>query len=220
MARALPGAGAAEAPSAEAVGFEGGAQAFQPEETYQLLRNFTSLVVAVTSAAGGARNGMIADSAVRASLAPHHPRLALFIHKFNHSHGLIERGGAFAIHLLRDDQWELIHRLGFASGRDRDKLAGLSIVTAATGCPILEDCRAAFDCRIANRMDAGASTFFLGDVLHVRSGPTDRIMTAAHFRARMPAPWRAEYEANLRKAQAFADAHAAIRTPPDLPPAQ
>jgi len=199
----------AERPSTEAAG-EPAPAGFQAEETYQLLRNLTSLVVAVTSAAGDERNGMIADSAVRASLAPRHPRIGLFVHKFGHSHGLIDRGGAFALHLLRDDQWELIHRLGFTSGRDRDKLAGLSHTIGATGCPLLDDCYAVCECRIANRMDAGASTFYLGDVLRVRRGHGERVMSAAHFRAHLPSEWRTEYEANLRAAQAYADAHAAI----------
>ena len=189
------------------------AAGFRPAETYQLLRNLTSPVVAVTSAAGGEQNGMIADSASRASLAPHHPRVALFVHKFNHSHGLIDRGGVFALHLLRDDQWELIHRLGFASGRDRDKLVGLPYAVGATGCPLLEDCYASFECRVANRMDAGASTFFLGDVVAVRYGSGERIMSAAFFRANLPEGWRAEYEANLSRAQAYADAHALIGEP-------
>jgi flavin reductase (DIM6/NTAB) family NADH-FMN oxidoreductase RutF len=184
------------------------APGFDPEATYQLLRNLTSPVVAVTSAAGGEMNGMISDSAVRASLAPRFPRIAFFCHKFNHSHELIERGGAFALHLLRDDQWELIHRLGFVSGRDGDKLRGLAFETGVTGCPLLLDCHSAFECRVANRMDAGASTFELGEVVAARRGTGDRVMTAANFRANMPAEWRAEYEANLKRAQAFAEAYA------------
>jgi hypothetical protein len=57
-------------------------------------------------------------------------------------------------------------------------------------------------------MDAGASTFELGEVVAVRRGTGDRVMTAANFRANMPAEWRAEYEANLKRAQAFAEAYA------------
>ena len=186
------------------------ATGFDPGTTYQLLRNLTSPVVAVTAAAGGEANGMISDSAIRASLAPRFPRIGFFCHKFNHSHALIERGGAFALHLLRDDQWELIHRLGFASGRDGDKLQGLACETGVTGCPLLPDCHSAFECRVANRMDAGASTFELGEVVAVRRGTGDRVMTAAHFRANMPAEWRADYEANLKRAQAFAEAYAQI----------
>jgi flavin reductase (DIM6/NTAB) family NADH-FMN oxidoreductase RutF len=188
------------------------ASGFDPAETYQLLRNLTSPLVAITSAADGERNGMIADSAIRASLAPRHPRVAFFCHKFNHSHELIDRGGGFVLHLLRDDQWELIHRLGFASGREGDKLAGVAHAPGATGLPVLADCYAAFECRLANRMDAGASTFELGDVVAVhRRELTGRVMTAAHFRAYLPVEWRPEYEANLARAQAFADAHAALR---------
>src|SRR6266566_2267512 len=42
----------------------------RPDETYQLLRSLTSPVVAITSERAGKRNGMISDSAVRASLVP------------------------------------------------------------------------------------------------------------------------------------------------------
>ncbi|HMC54049.1 MAG TPA: flavin reductase family protein, partial [Gemmatimonadaceae bacterium] len=72
----------------------------------------------------------------------------------------------------------------------------------------LDDCYAHFECRVANVMDTGSSTCFLGDVVAVGHGAADRpsgtVMTAAHFRANMPAEWRGEYEALLRAAQAYA----------------
>src|SRR5258707_15732657 len=95
----------------------------QPDQIYQLLRNLTSPVVAITSERGGKRNGMISDSAVRASIAPTIPRLSVYIHKFNFSHDLIFETVRFVLHLLRDDQFELVHRLAFVSGRASDKLA-------------------------------------------------------------------------------------------------
>src|SRR5437870_2944234 len=180
----------------------------QPDQIYQLLRNLTSPVVAITSARGGTRNGMIADSAVRASIVPSIPRVSVYIHKFNYSHDLIFETGRFVLHLLRDDQFELIHRLGFASGRTRDKLAGLPHRSGTLGLPVLDDCYAHFECRVANVMDTGSCTCFLGDVLDVGHGAaqsaTGSVMTAAHFRAHMPPEWRAEYEALLRAAQAYA----------------
>jgi len=73
---------------------------------------------------------------------------------------------------------------------------------------VLGDCYAHFECRVANVMDTGSSTCFLGDVVAVghgaAEGPTGTVMTAAHFRAIMRAEWRTEYEALLRAAQAFA----------------
>src|SRR5437016_13806156 len=97
----------------------------QPDQIYQLRRNWTSPVVAITSERGGKRNGMIADSAVRASIAPAIPRVSVYVHKFNYSHDLIFETGHYVLHLLRDDQFELIHRLGFTSRRARAKLAGV-----------------------------------------------------------------------------------------------
>jgi flavin reductase (DIM6/NTAB) family NADH-FMN oxidoreductase RutF len=90
-----------------------------PDHTYQLLRNLTSPVVAITSEHAGKRNGMISDSAIRASIVPTIPRVSVYIHKFNFSHDLIFETGRLVMHLLRQDQFELIHQLGFVSGRAR-----------------------------------------------------------------------------------------------------
>lgn len=180
----------------------------RPDEIYALLRNLTSPVVAITSARGGKRNGMISDSAVRASIAPTIPRLSVYIHKFNFSHDLIFETGRFVLHLLRDDQFELVHRLGFVSGRARDKLGDIPHHLGTLGVPVLDDCYAHFECRVANVMDTGSSTCFLGDVVAVgygsAAGPRGGVMSAAHFRAQMPAAWRAEYDALLQTAQRFA----------------
>src|SRR6059036_1240444 len=180
----------------------------QPDQIYQLLRNLTSPVVAITSERGGKRNAMIADSAVRASIVPTIPRVSVYIHKFNYSHDLIFERGRFVLHLLRDDQFELIHRLGFASGRTRDKLAGVPHRLGTLGVPVLDECYAHFECRVANVMDTGSSTCFLGDVVEVgygaSKGPSGTVMTAAYFRANMPPAWREEYEALLEAAQRFA----------------
>jgi len=146
----------------------------QPDQIYQLLRNLTSPVVAITSERGGKRNGMIADSAVRASIVPAIPRVSVYVHKFNYSHDLIFETGHYVLHLLRDDQFELIHRLGFTSGRARDKLAGVPHRPGTLGVPVLDDCYAHFECRVANVMDTGSSTCFLGDVVAVGHGAADR----------------------------------------------
>ena len=182
--------------------------ALAPDQVYQLLRNLTSPVVAITCQRAGTRNGMIADSAIRASIVPAIPRVSVYIHKFNFSHDLIFETGHFVLHLLRDDQFELIHQLGFTSGRARDKLAGVPHRPGTLGVPVLDECYADFECRVANVMDTGSSTCFLGDVVAVGHGaattPRGAVMTAAHFRANMPSEWRADYEALLRAAQQFA----------------
>jgi flavin reductase (DIM6/NTAB) family NADH-FMN oxidoreductase RutF len=181
----------------------------RPDETYQLLRNLTSPVVAITAERDGKRNGLISDSAVRASIVPTIPRVSMYVHKFNYTHDMVFDTGRFVMHLLRDDQFDLIRRLGFASGRARDKLADVPHHAGTLGAPVLDDCYAHFECRVANVMDTGSSTCFLGDVVAVGFGRRDRatgaVMTAAHFRANMPPDWRAEYEALLKAAQRFAE---------------
>jgi len=180
-----------------------------PDQTYQLLRNLTSPVVAVTSERDGKENGMISDAAIRASIVPTVPRLSVYVHKFNFSHDLIFDTGRFVLHLLHTKQFDLIHRLGFVSGRDRDKLADVPHRPGVLGAPVLDDCWAHFECRVANVMDTGNSTLFLGDVVDVGFGAGKQaqgdVMTAAYFRANMPAEWRKEYQAGLEMAQRFAE---------------
>src|SRR5947209_12317909 len=184
----------------------------QPDQIYQLLRHLTSPVVALTCQRDGKRNGMISDSAARASIAPTVPRLSLYIHNFNFRHALIFETGRFVLHLLRDDQFELIHRLGFVSGRARDKLAGIAHRPGTLGVPILDECFAHFECSVVNVMDTGSSTLFLGDVVAVGRGKAvgggleskGELLTATDFRSNMPAEWRLEYEAKLKEAQRYA----------------
>lgn len=179
-----------------------------PDHTYQLLRHLTSPVVAITSERAGKRNGMISDSAIRASIVPTIPRVSVYIHKFNLSHDMIYETGRLVMHLLRQDQFELIHRLGFVSGRTKDKLADVPHRTGRLGAPVLDQCYAHFECRVVNAMDTGSSTCFLGDVVEVGHGAAaaaaGEVMTAGYFREHMPAAWRADYEQHLQAAQLFA----------------
>jgi flavin reductase (DIM6/NTAB) family NADH-FMN oxidoreductase RutF len=181
-----------------------------PEDTYQLLRNLTSPVVAITSEHKGKHNGMILDSAIRASIVPTIPRVAMFVHKFNTSHDMIFGSGRLALHLLRRDQFELIHRLGFFHGKDREKLAEIAHHKGKTGVPVLDECYAHFECRVVNAMDSGSSTCFLCDVAAVGYGASAsppagaEVMTAAYFRENLPAAWRDDYVRLLGVAQEFA----------------
>jgi len=182
----------------------------EPGLTYQLLRNLTSPVVAITSEHNGKENGMISDAAVRASIVPSVPRLSVYIHKFNYSHNMIFESGRFGLHLLHTKQFDVVRRLGFVSGRDRDKLAGLPYHRGVLRVPVLDECFAHFECSVVNVMDTGSSTLFLGDVVAVGRGkaaglePRGELLTAAYFRANMPAEWRQEYEIKLKEAQQIA----------------
>jgi len=173
-------------------------------ETYALLRNLTSPVVALTSASQGQTNGMILNSAIRASLIPEVPRVAVFIMKSHLSHDLVFESGAFALHLLHTNNWDLIWELGFHSGREHDKLTKFAYRIGESGSPLIEDAYARLDCRVINAMDTGPSTCFLGAVRSVERGVGDSLMTSEFFRDHMPSDWKAIYEANLAAAQEWA----------------
>lgn len=174
----------------------------EPRELQELLRYLTPPIVAVTTSSAGRRNGMIANSAQRASLVPSIPRISLYISKTNYTHDLVFASGLFGIHVLYADQWDVVRRLGFSTGRGRDKLDGLPHRLGETGCPMLEGVRVAFECRVVNTMDAGGSTFFLGDVVSVEAGAPGPIMTSEHFRANASPEDRATYEIRLAATQA------------------
>lgn len=188
---------------------------------YELLRHLTLPVVAVTTSADGRRNGLIVNSAQRASLVPSIGRISLYISKPAFSHDLVYRSGLFGAHLLRTDQWDVIRSLGLRSGRDgTDKLAEFDVRKGITGCPLLEECVASFECRVINAMDAGAATFFLGEVVDYREEEPGPVMTSTYFRLHMPDDIRVAYEENLAWAQQALEPISRTITPAPWPGAQ
>jgi flavin reductase (DIM6/NTAB) family NADH-FMN oxidoreductase RutF len=190
------------------------------DSSYELLRLLASPVVAVTSRLGGNPNGMILDSAVRSSISPVVPRLSVHIHKWHLSHEYVWKTGVYALHLLHRAQFDLVHQLGFYSGRNRDKMASVPAREGELGVPIILDSYAAFECRVVNTMDVGASTLFLADVVATHRGPGQDIMTAEYFRAGLPEAWREDFGKNYREAQERIAANSTIQQNPWPGPTQ
>jgi flavin reductase (DIM6/NTAB) family NADH-FMN oxidoreductase RutF len=183
----------------------------QTNPAYELLRQFASPVVAITSKLNGRVNGMISDSAIRASISPNVPRLGVYIHKWHLSHEMIWNSGRLCIHLLNQTNLELVHRLGFVSGRDQpDKLSALPWKEGTLGLPVLDGTHAAFELEVVNTMDVGYATHFLGDLKEFHSLTRGDILTATWFRANLPEAWQPAWRENYRTAQAYIEAHTAI----------
>jgi flavin reductase (DIM6/NTAB) family NADH-FMN oxidoreductase RutF len=153
-------------------------------------------LMAITSAHEGQRSGQIAVAASGASILPERPRVLVALWKANYTHELAQASGAFALHLLRPGQFDLVRRLGFRSGRDGDKLAGLALRAGVTGCPILLDTLAYVECHVVKTMDGGDMTTFLADVVDGARLHEGVPLTWPECRARLPPDWLAEYEAN------------------------
>jgi flavin reductase (DIM6/NTAB) family NADH-FMN oxidoreductase RutF len=176
---------------------------------YEILRNLSSPIVALTCRRGERLNGMIANSAIRASLVPGSQRVANYVFKRHLTHAILSATGRYVLHLLSREQWDEIWALGFHSGRDGDKFAGLEYeLTEGSRLPVLPRAYAWMECEVVNVMDAGASTFFMGEILRLERGAGGQVMDSEHFRQHMPEAWREPYERNLEAVQEWAASHA------------
>lgn len=174
-------------------------------ETYRILRNLTSPIVAVTCRRGDRLNGLIVNSVIRASLVPGRQRVAHYVFKRHLSHDMIAATGRYALHILSRKQWEEIRALGFRSGREADKMEQVPHrLSEATGLPILRRSYAWMECEVVNAMDAGSSTFFMGEIRRIFRGEGEEVMDSGWFRENMPDDWRDDYRENLREVQRWA----------------
>jgi len=178
-----------------------------PHALGPLLSQLWTPIVAVSAAHAGQASAQIAVSAHGASIVPDRPRVLVMLWKTNLTHDLARASGAFAVHLLRADQDDLVYRLGFVSGRETDKLAGLAWRPGETGSPLLADCVGYVECRVVNAMDGGDMTCFLGEVVAgAVHDATASPLWWRDLRARMPDEWRVAWDEKQRREQAFARA--------------
>jgi flavin reductase (DIM6/NTAB) family NADH-FMN oxidoreductase RutF len=119
----------------------------------------------ITARDGERCSGLIATYVSKVSLVPALPRVTIALAKHHFTHELIEASGAFAMHLITEDQIDWVWRFGIPSGREVDKLRGFATSTGASGSPILTDALAWLDCRVETRMDTGDRTVYLAEVL-------------------------------------------------------
>ncbi|MGD0583564.1 MAG: flavin reductase [Bacteroidales bacterium] len=116
-------------------------------------------------------NGFISNTVFQVTSDP--AKFAVCCSKNNYTAELIRKRNAFSVSALqRDCSPEIIGRFGFKSGRDTDKMEGLTIEYGETGVPVvLTDCIAWLECRVEQIVDAGTHLIFIGAL--VGSGVID-----------------------------------------------
>lgn len=119
----------------------------------------------VTAAEGARRSGLIATCVAHASIVPELPRVLLGLAQRHYTCELVEASGAFALHLLGEEQIEHVWRFGLHSGRDGDKFSGLQVERGATASPLLGETLAWLECRVETRMDIGDRTIYLAEIV-------------------------------------------------------
>lgn len=119
----------------------------------------------VTAAHGSSRGGMIATTVTQASIVERMPRQIFTMNKRHNTHSLIEASGAFAMHLIGENQLDLVWRFGLQSGRNIDKLSGVPFQVGETGSPLLTQALAWLECRVEARLDSGDRMIYLAEVV-------------------------------------------------------
>jgi flavin reductase (DIM6/NTAB) family NADH-FMN oxidoreductase RutF len=120
----------------------------------------------VTSRDQGRFNGQVVNTVIQVTSDP--PRIAVIINRQNLTHSFIASSRVFGVSVLEQDApLPYFGPFGFRSGREIDKLAKVPYKAgAATGCPLLtEHVLSVMEARVADSIDLGSHTIFVGDVL-------------------------------------------------------
>lgn len=163
----------------------------------------------LTARHGPRRGGLIATFVGPASIVPDLPRVVLGLACQHYTWELVEASGAFALHLLGEDNLPWVWHFGLRSGRTFDKLEGLDVRAGATGSPLVAGALGWLDCRVEARLDSGDRILYLAEVVASESAGNAPPLTLQQVLERAPADKRSEL-GQLRARDSAVDA-AAIR---------
>lgn len=137
----------------------------------------------VTSIEGGRMNGQVCNTLFQITSDP--PRIAIGINHKNLTHEFIEKSEVFAASILGENGHRLVRRFGYRSGRDFDKLKGVSVRLGRTGCPVLEEGVGYLECRLVKgtTVDAGTHSIFLGEIVGGGLFRNEEPLTYARYHA-------------------------------------
>ncbi len=144
--------------------------ALRTHEALRLLNH--GPVVLVTSRESG-RLGII-TLAWTSPVSAEPAMVAIAVSPKRYSHELIARSGEFVVNVPGSRLLDAVWLCGTTSGRDTDKFAaaGLTSVPAReVGAPLVEECFAHIECRVAGTVTAGDHTVFLGRVVAASADP-------------------------------------------------
>jgi flavin reductase (DIM6/NTAB) family NADH-FMN oxidoreductase RutF/rubredoxin len=109
-------------------------------------------------------NGFISNTIFQVTSEP--PRFAVCCNKNNFTAGLIEKTKAFSVSILEQETTsDILGRFGFKSGRDFDKIEGMSVKYGQTGVPIVLNAAIAYlECIVVQTFDTGTHMMYIGEL--------------------------------------------------------
>ncbi len=144
----------------------------------QALGKFSYGIYVLTTLGEDEINGMIASWVSQVSYDP--ALVMAAIHPNRYSHRLIEQSGAFALHVVAQNQVEYLSR--FKGDDPRRKFDGLRWEKGKTGSPILKDCIAYVDCSVVANYTPGNHTLYIGEILEADCFSDDNPFITSDYR--------------------------------------
>jgi flavin reductase (DIM6/NTAB) family NADH-FMN oxidoreductase RutF/rubredoxin len=110
-------------------------------------------------------NGYISNTVFQVTADP--PQFAICCSKNNFTAEFIKKTGVFSVSILEQETPpEILGRFGFKSGRDFNKLEGMSVKYGETNVPIVLDSSLAYmEFSVINTVEAGTHLIFIGKLI-------------------------------------------------------
>ena len=134
------------------------------EEWIKALGSMTYGIYGLTTFYKDEINGMIASWVSQVSYDP--LLIMVAVHQNRFSHRLIEQSNCFVLHALTQAQADFLQR--FKGSGSKEKFTGIQWGRGTTGCPVLSDCLAYFECMVKAKYTPGNHTLFIGEVIDAR----------------------------------------------------
>ena len=141
------------------------APAESPPDAFRLaMRELAGTVTVVTASSQADEAAMTATSVCSVSVEP--PQLLACVHRGGRTHALIAASRKFGINVLSPQHAELARHYS-AAGRTSGLLTRGRWLRNSERPPLLADALAAFSCEVAQAIDAGTHTVFIGRVVYL-----------------------------------------------------
>jgi flavin reductase (DIM6/NTAB) family NADH-FMN oxidoreductase RutF len=118
------------------------------------------------SAFGGRRNLMTHNWAVQVATKP--KLLAVSVRNDSVTHELVSAQRAFSLCFVKRQDRALVRAFTKPASDDGEPgvLGGLPVLTGVTGCPVLAQSPAWFECEVRHNLAVGDHTVFVGEVVN------------------------------------------------------
>jgi flavin reductase (DIM6/NTAB) family NADH-FMN oxidoreductase RutF len=135
-------------------------------------------IYVLTTALESRINGMIASWVSQVSYEP--PLIGVAVHRNRFTHQLVKDSGCFALHVLSKGQKSMVSQ--FMGSDPETKFSGTNWKPGLTGCPILPECTACFECEIITSFEPGNHTIFIGQVVNAATSLGAEPLTTLDYR--------------------------------------